>query len=172
MVMDLSFLKSMEPRDAVVTHVTAAGDAFAQDGSSEQIYIPRSLTVRFPVNVGDIVTVKLVHNHPNHAARCPWKAYHVGVKSQTDLSSFGSPADDRGSLVEEVVNLLDTFEMLSTAEIATRLRLDTMVVRRQLDRMHKDGQIVRADVYLSGTQEKASRTVWASDDVFYPVTED
>jgi hypothetical protein len=170
--MDLSFRKTMEPRDAVVTHVTAAGDAFAQDANSEQIYIPRSLTVWFPVNVGDLVRVKLVHNHPNHAARCPWKAYHVVTSPQTDLSSFGSPADDRGSLVEEVVNLLDTFEMLSTAEIATRLRLDTMVVRRQLDRMHKDGQIVRADVYVSGTQEKASRTVWASEDVFYPVTED
>ena len=168
--MDTTFLQSMLPRPFLVTHVTRDGDAFGQDEKADQVYIPRSLTLKFPVNVGDIVKCKVVKNtgHAN-VDRCPWKAYFVNV--ETAASAVPDLVEDEPHVIPEelIIRELSSVEMMSTADVAELLGADTNYARPLLEKMHKQRLVVRADIYTSAGQTKASRSVWAAADVFIPL---
>lgn len=177
--MDLSFLRD-NTRDIVVTFITQQNDGFGYGADGEQVFIPRSLMSEFDVGRGDAVRCKTVRNDPKFSDRCPWRAYHVTVLRSAfeeeydntlgELQVLDGPESYRPSKEEILLQLLEEVEMLSTSHIAQIWNCDSNYARPILDRLHREGKLLRADVFSHGTQTKASRSMWAcSDDVFQPL---
>lgn len=173
--MDLSFLVNQE-RDIVVTFVTQANDGFGYGDDGEQVFIPRALIERFGIGHGDIVRCKTVRNDPKFQDRCPWRAYHVSILQKDtpkdDVVEDDEPAGGglRRNSDQIILDALEQVEMLSTADVATLLGTDANHVRFILDRLHRQRQVVRADIYVNADQKKASRIMWGiGDHIFQPL---
>jgi hypothetical protein len=167
--MDMTFLDSMKPRAVIITHISSNNDAFGQDGNDEQVYVPRSLVERFPVNVGDVIECKLVRNAPQHADRCPWKAYHIKPQPLQQVSDPYEVIEKEVPVEDVIAAELSRVEMMSTADVADLIGTDTNHVRPILERMHRNGDVVRADIYVQSGQSRPSRCVWALSDIFIPL---
>lgn len=169
------------PTVRVVT-VTRAGDAFGVLETGEYVYISPTLTTRFGVEEGQDRAVSLVDNHPDHAERgVPYRARFVSpvpLNEPTQLFLPGmDPADTAhepepkpepepepdpvASRTERILATITKLRYASTTEIAGALGVDSQTTRNWLDSLHLRGEIVRADVFASGRQVKASKTYWA-----------
>ena len=178
--MDLSFIRNQK-RDIVITFVTQFNDGFGYSEEGEQVFVPRTLMDKFMLQMEDIVRCKVVRNDPKFADRCPWRAYHVerlGNQNEIDINeedldlvpAWEPPKPDPETMVLEAI---ERAEMLSTAEVATLLNTDSSSARRLLDRLHRDRQVIRADIHVHADQTKASRIMWSCfDHIFQPLQEE
>ena len=150
--------------DIVVTNITHKGDAFAMTGTGDVVYITPSLVDSCEISQGQHRRIKVVPNSPEHVARgIPFRAYFVERENDQPTPAPVTYATDETVVLEE----LRACEMMSTGDIAEFLDKDSMVVRRLMDKLHKAGRVVRADVYVNHDQTKASRSVWAIDDTVF-----
>lgn len=180
--MDLSVFAN-QYKVIIVTFTTQFADGFGYTDDGEQVFIPRGLMQKYFVEQGDAVRCKVVRNDPKFQERCPWRAYHVEVltKEDEDYEAYhdamlgetqvlDGPESYIPTKEERLFSMLNEVEMMSTADVAALWHKDTNYTRPILERLHRDGKLVRADVFTHATQTKASRSMWAADDsVFQPL---
>jgi len=160
------------PRFAHITHLSLNNDGFATlPETDETIYIPPKVTVASRLIPGEIRTVHVLPNYPEKADNTPWLGVYVEPPAQIMpeahreagpvTASSSEPAE--GSLQETLyTTMLEmTDAYATTTELAERVGAPGMKTRAALDSLFRAGRIVKADVWATPTQRRASATLWA-----------
>jgi hypothetical protein len=153
--------------DVIITGTSRNNDVFAITDDNEQVYInPDLVSVR--TRVGDRLQVRVVPNsQARQAAGIKWRAYFVEPTAATvepEVSQWQPPTD------EQVIQFIENRGVVSTSDVVREFSFPTKVnnCRAQLDRLHREELLVRADLYVHQTQTKASHSLWAvHEDDFY-----
>lgn len=150
-----------------IVRITGKGDGFGVTPEGSSVYISPTLVADYNIEQGTVRNVRLVNNSPGHIERgVPYRAYFIEpIFGQMELPlewADDEPAEPvEVSLEDRIALALDRAGVLSTAELSQKTDVESPILRRTLDRMHKGGELARADVYAPGVQSKAGRALWA-----------
>jgi len=154
--------------EVVITNTTFNGDAFGATSDGDNVYISPTLVERFQVEVGQVRKVKLAANSPMHVERgVPWRVFYVEpLGTQMVLPGFEPQPEEQpepDSYDDEVLSRIHRDGAISTGEVCDLLGLTANKARKLMERLHRHGDVVRADIHESWGQKKASKTVWLAD---------
>ena len=158
----------------MITNIAYKGDAFGATKEGEGVYISPQMAEGFDVKPGQERVVRVIPNSPEHATRgVVWRAFSIEPLHAAEAEPVAEPEPEPEFSDEEIIlDALERREMMSTGDVAELIGMDSIACRRLLNRMHKFGSIVRADVFSRFEQTKASRSVWALDEtIFTPLEE-
>jgi len=153
--------------DVIVTGVSRNNDVFAITDSGEQVYINPDISRDMRVNIGTKLFVKVVPNFQSkRESGIKWRAYSVEATAanedpvQQPAPVWEPPTD------EQVVEYIQAHGVSSTGDIVREFDYPPSRnnCRAQLDRLHREGFIMRADVYVHQEQTKASYSLWATNE--------
>lgn len=157
------------PRFAHITHLSLNNDGFATlPETDETIYIPPKVTVASRLIPGEIRTVHILPNYPEMADNTPWIGVYVEPPEQSmpeahreevPVLSASKEQTLEDQLYEVMLEMTDAYA--TTAELAERVDEPVMKTRKALDRLFRAGRVVKADVWATSTQRRASAALWA-----------
>jgi hypothetical protein len=158
--------------DVIVTGVSRNNDIFAITDGGEQVYINPDISRSVRVNIGTKLFVKVVPNFQSkRESGIKWRAYTV---EQTASNDAVTPAPEpvwEPPTDEQVIEYIDVHGVASTGDVIREYGFGDNFnqCRSQLDRLHRENKLVRADVYVNHDQSKASYCLWATheDDFYY-----
>ena len=149
--------------------------------NGEAVYIPASLVRNFDLKLDGEYKAKLVRNHHDISGRTPWFCGFIfmsdviepeAIEPEPDLIE-PEPEETREQMIAKVFDILSIEGAFSTREMSKRLRsifstADAYTARQLLVKLFSENRIVRADIYKSSEQKRASLTIWAVsiDDIF------
>ena len=164
---------------AIVLNQLDSGSSFAiADDSEDQIFIRSVIAKNAGIEVGDEIEAVVVPN-ADRKGGCPWFALRVDVLDEDDESvpsttnsrwdpftwseiTFPKEAsDEKRNWEKEAYAFLDKNGPATTSQIANAVGNSTANIRTYLCKMNDRGEVVRADIWTSGGQSKASGTIWA-----------
>ena len=148
--------------DVIITGTSRNNDVFAITNNNEQVYVNPDLVSGHP-RVGDKLQVRVVPNTPaRQAAGIKWRAYFVeptAAPVEPEVPEWQPPTD------EQVIQFIEDRIVVSTGDVSKKFGDNSGSgfnnPRPTLDRLHREGQLVRADVYVHHKQTKASHSLWA-----------
>ena len=150
--------------DVIITGTSRNNDVFAITDNNEQVYVNPDLVSGHP-RVGDKLKVRVVPNtQARQAAGIKWRAYfveptRVPFAHQKAENVWHPPSD------EQVIEFIEDRVVVSTGDVSKKFGDHSGAgfdnARPTLDRLHREGQLVRADVYVHHKQTKASHSLWA-----------
>jgi hypothetical protein len=156
--------------EIVVTNTTFNGDAFAAMDDGTNVYISPTLVSRFDVEVGQYRQAKLAANSPMHVERgVPWRAFYIEpLGTQLSLPGFEpepepEEQDDEGIILDHI----DEHGFISTGGVCEKLGVSANKARQMMEKLHRHGEVMRADVYTKWGHQKASKSVWIGDHDFF-----
>lgn len=153
------------PRFAHITHLSLNNDGFATlPETDETIYIPPKVTVASRLIPGEIRTVHILPNYPEKADNTPWLGVYVEPPEQSMPEAHREevPAQEpplQEALYATMLEMTDAYA--TTTELAERVDAPVMKTRAALDNLFRAGRIVKADVWATFTQRRASAALWA-----------
>jgi len=153
------------PRFAHITHLSLNNDGFATlPETDETIYIPPKVTVASRLIPGEIRTVHILPNYPEKAESTPWLGVYVEPPEQSMPEEHREevPAQEpslQETLYTTMLEMTDAYA--TTTELSERVGAPVMKTRAALDSLFRAGRIVKADVWATSTQRRASAALWA-----------
>ena len=158
-----------EVKNVIVTGGTYNGAIFAITEEGENVYIAAHLYDRDKTRTGDRLRVKVIPNFKEQIEKGnKWRAYYV-EEVDTPIAVPKRPLWEPPS-DQDVMNYIETHVVVSTSDVVREFGFPTKVnnCRAQLDRLHREELLVRADLYVRQSQTKASHSLWAvHEDDFY-----
>lgn len=155
--------------------------------NGEAVYIPASLVRNFDLKLDGEYKAKLVRNHHDISGRTPWFCGFIFmsdviepeviepdlIEPEAEPEPEPEPEVTREEMMAKVFDILSIEGAFSTGEMSKRLRsifstADAYTARQLLVKLFSENRIVRADIYKSSEQKRASLTIWAVsiDDIF------
>lgn len=161
-----------ETLDVIVTGGTYTGAIFAITEQGENVYIAAHLYNRDDTRMGDRLRVKVVPNFREQINKGnKWRAYFVEAATDQPAANEKPEPVWEPPTDEQLVDHIDTHGVVSTGDVVRDFAFGDKFnqCRSQLDRLHRAGSLVRADVYVNHDQSKASYCLWATheDDFYY-----
>jgi hypothetical protein len=158
--------------DVIVTGVSRNNDIFAITDNGEQVYINPDISRGMRVNIGTKLFVKVVPNFQSkRESGIKWRAYTVEQIASNDEAAPAPEPVWEPPTDEQVIEYIDSHGVVSTGDVTREYGFgdNFSQCRTQLDRLHREQKLVRADVYARQEQTKASYSLWATheDDFYY-----
>ena len=148
--------------DVIVTGVSRNNDVFAITDSGEQVYINPDISRDMRVHIGAKLFVKVVPNFQSkRESGIKWRAYfveEVDAPIAVPKQPVWEPPSD-----QDVMNYIESHVVVSTGDVVREFDFPTKInnCRAQLDRLHREELLVRADVFVHHDQSKASHSLWS-----------
>lgn len=152
----------------LITNLTMNGDGFGVvPETGESVYIPPGVAKASAIVTGEYRDAKLVPNTPARAAQTPLMGVFIKPAPAVVYAE-----DDSGTaaLEDSIIDLFDEAEddglyplVMTTTVVAEALKTTAVAVRPVLDRLFRQGDLARADVFTSSSPHRAAMVLWARD---------
>ena len=166
----------VQPENVTIfcTNILDTGTAFGMRGDTgEQIFIPAMVAKRVGIKIGNKSQATIIPNH-QHGERTPW--YAIQVDPIQDPDAPETLEDKLGKAIENyrpvAMSLDDRIARAiaehegayhTTAEVATMVSVDTIMVSSALNRLFVHGRVARAEVHARADQKLPSVCLWAEN---------
>lgn len=145
--------------------------AFGMTEEEDQVFISPSVMHDYTPQIGDTLEAIVVLNTPELRDRTKWKAISVRYIQGFDTSIENIVSIKREpTLEEQILDILNDYVddhgatlPMTSRQICEELGsrgVDT-VIRQELEKLHKTGKVVKADIYAKEKQQRVSLTLWA-----------
>lgn len=137
----------------IVSHQLPTMTSFGNNmDTGEGVFIPAHLVKTYDLKIGQTISATCVPN-PKPSEGSPWM---VAVVHSSQAAEMAQEIPYRQIIMDK---LSDGFA--TTSEVAEALGTPSQKASDELRKLHKEGEICRADCYRTGDQEKASHVLWA-----------
>ena len=163
------------PLQGYVTNFTKNGAAFVREfDSNRDIFVPVTIVEKAGLNRGDRVFAMAVPNklyetwHPELGVMRPAEMFAIHVMNaheyeQMTESALSDEVIEEEPLEDRILAVLSDGPA-SAAEVMRVLGEDkSYPVFDELNRMHKDGKVARANIKQRADQKRAGFVIWARD---------
>ena len=129
--------------------------------NGEQVFINAKLVRDKDLDAGDTRKLILTPN-PSGKADTPWQA--IGISIEDTVPEKPTP---RGVIAKLEDRIMDYFDVegnehaITAPALAENMGVEDLQMQMTLTRMHKAGEMAKAQVHCKGGQEKASWVLWA-----------
>ena len=173
-----------QPTEVLVDQITMVGSAFGATSDGEPVFIHTRIVRKLGIRHGDKLAAQLVPNYPDKRDNVPWRMLWAEVRGSIfeDISSEVRDAraedldplepvepvelepdmeHDELSNAERLVELLEEFGPMRTSYIAKALGVSIADAVTFCYGLQQEGRLVRADVYSSPSNKRASLRIWS-----------
>lgn len=152
----------------IIDIITYTGSAFAVNDKGEQVFVNQRIVERCNLTEGQEAVAHVFPNYEDKRASIPWRAMRVDIPREIGIATLQrqapAPVVKEPSLEERVLDLLSNGEYWSTSELRLELGIaaaDGATVNNACQHLFTQDKVVKANVYASSSQTKASFSLWA-----------
>jgi hypothetical protein len=148
--------------DSIIEQITISNiletkAGFGLMGNGTSVYIPSGVMVGSRADLGMRMWAKMIENSRDRGDT-PYMAVFMSAEDPRE------PAGKSGE-VDQAQIVLDALEdgYLTTQEVAKELGVESQEANRLLNMMFAQGKVVKASVYGTASQRRATVLLWAKD---------
>jgi hypothetical protein len=149
----------MNITNITISNAHERGFAFAITEEGDQVFIPPHVAENHNLSAGIGLTAQLAIN-PNEAQRSNTRFVAIRLRPDEEVEAEAS-AIGTAALDEKALTVIRKLYLVSTAEIAEALGVDTRTAGNSANRLFNAGKIAKADVYGRVGQSRPSFILWA-----------
>lgn len=150
----------MNITNITISNAHERGFAFAITEEGDQVFIPPHVAENHNLSAGIGLTAQLAIN-PNEAQRSNTRFVAIRLRPDEEVEAEAS-AIGTAALDEKALTVIRKLYLVSTAEIAEALGVDTRTAGNSANRLFNAGKIAKADVYGRVGQSRPSFILWAA----------
>ena len=153
----------MNITNITISNAHERGFAFAITDDGDQVFIPPHVADSHNLSAGIGLTAQLAIN-PNEAQRNNTRFLAIRLRPDEEPKEVEAEAATIGTaaLDEKALSVIRKLYLVSTAEIAETLGVDTRTASNSANRLFNAGKIAKADVYGRVGQSRPSFILWAA----------